>query len=134
MPNISSLPSSAARALLPCAVGAVGDDAILAPGSVLLRQVGTGHWFPAAKGFGQLLNLNCAVMLLPVVRSGVKWLHDATSIKARWCAIPPYAAHGTSESGRARATCTVHQCGGRPLRTPERAQALPAPPAAAAPP
>lgn len=31
-----------------------------------------------------MLNLNCAVMILPVVRSLVMFLHDATSFRAPW--------------------------------------------------
>ena len=42
--------------------------------------VGAGTWYPVAKGFGQLLNLNCAVMLLPVVRSLIRKCHDVTSL------------------------------------------------------
>jgi len=41
--------------------------------------VGAGTWFPIAKGFGQLLNLNCAIMILPVFRTAVRWLHDVTA-------------------------------------------------------
>jgi hypothetical protein len=44
--------------------------------------VGAGTWYPVAKGFGQLLNLNCAVMLLPVVRSLIRKCHDITSLHA----------------------------------------------------
>jgi len=33
-----------------------------------LQDVGAGIAYPYAKGFGQLLNLNCALMLLPVFR------------------------------------------------------------------
>ena len=54
------------------------------PGSALLREASTGGWYPVAKGFGQLLNLNCAVLVLPVVRSVVMWLHNVTSIAAPW--------------------------------------------------
>ena len=34
----------------------------------VLQDVGAGVAYPYAKGFGQLLNLNCALMLLPVFR------------------------------------------------------------------
>ena len=56
----------------------------LAPASPLLQQAHTGNWYPVAKGFGQLLNLNCAVMILPVVRSLIMWLHDVTSLHPPW--------------------------------------------------
>lgn len=52
--------------------------------NALLKRVGAGVWFPWAKGFGQMLNFNCAVMVLPVVRSLVMWLHDRTSMHAPW--------------------------------------------------
>ena len=60
---------------------------VLVAGSVLLRQVQTGRWYPYAKGFGQLLNLNCMVLLLPVVRSVIKALHDRTSLNPPWYLI-----------------------------------------------
>ena len=47
----------------------------------LLQSVGAGDAYPFAKGFGQLLNLNCAVMILPVFRKGVRYLHDISSQK-----------------------------------------------------
>lgn len=68
---------------LPCP-HAFAAGQVLVAGSELLKQVGTGKWFPIAKAFGQLLNLNCAVMVLPVIRSAVMWLHDATSMHAPW--------------------------------------------------
>ena len=37
--------------------------------------------YPGAKACGQLLNLNCAVLLVPVLRSLVRRLQDLTSIK-----------------------------------------------------
>ena len=43
--------------------------------------MGGGVAYPYAKGFGQLLNLNCAVMVLPVFRKGVRYLHDISSRK-----------------------------------------------------
>ena len=43
--------------------------------------MGGGSWFPVAKLFGQLLNLNCTVMILPVVRSLVMKLHNVSSFK-----------------------------------------------------
>ena len=52
---------------------------LLVGGSGLLRQVQAGRWYPFAKGFGQLLNLNCMLLLLPVIRSLVAWLHNNTS-------------------------------------------------------
>ena len=52
--------------------------------NAILKDAGTGVWYPWAKGFGQLLNLNCAVMILPVVRSLVMWLHNATSVRPPW--------------------------------------------------
>ena len=58
-------------ALLPCA-RADDPEGVTVDSSPLLLLRGTGHWFPVAKGFGQLLNLNCALLLLPVVRSLVK--------------------------------------------------------------
>jgi uncharacterized membrane protein YhaH (DUF805 family) len=69
--------------LVPCATD---NDAngVLVAGSALLREVGAGGAYPFAKGFGQLLNLNCMVLLLPVVRSAVKRLHDATSLNPAW--------------------------------------------------
>ena len=59
-------------------------NAVEAPESPLLLNAQAGRWYPIAKGFGQLLNLNCAVMSLPVVRSLVMFLHDATSFRAPW--------------------------------------------------
>ncbi|KAL1514521.1 hypothetical protein AB1Y20_003619 [Prymnesium parvum] len=55
-----------------------------APANPILQDIMAGVWFPWAKGFGQMLNFNCAVMVLPVVRSLVMWLHNATSIRAPW--------------------------------------------------
>ena len=69
--------------MLPCTTNDAADGVIAGPFRILLER-GTGHWYPVAKGFGQLLNLNCAVMIVPVVRSVVKWLHDLTSISAPW--------------------------------------------------
>jgi hypothetical protein len=46
-----------------------------------LQEVSGGLAYPPAKGFGQLLNLNCAVMLLPVFRKGVRKLHDLSSFR-----------------------------------------------------
>ena len=43
--------------------------------------MGAGLAYPHAKGFGQLLNLNCAIMVLPVFRKGVRYLHDISSRK-----------------------------------------------------
>ena len=60
----------------------VGPIPILQPPPV---GVGAGTWFPIAKGFGQLLNLNCAVLLLPVIRSAVMKCHDLTSLRSRGC-------------------------------------------------
>ena len=60
------------------------DGAIAMPANPVLQDAGTGAWYPWAKGFGQLLNLNCAVMILPVVRSLVMWLHNATSVRPPW--------------------------------------------------
>eukprot|EP00316_Scyphosphaera_apsteinii_P000366 CAMPEP_0119303326 /NCGR_PEP_ID=MMETSP1333-20130426/4778_1 /TAXON_ID=418940 /ORGANISM="Scyphosphaera apsteinii, Strain RCC1455" /LENGTH=1066 /DNA_ID=CAMNT_0007305975 /DNA_START=248 /DNA_END=3448 /DNA_ORIENTATION=- len=51
------------------------------PANELLQKVGAGQWFPFAKLFGQLLNLNCTVMVLPVVRGLVMRLHNITSFK-----------------------------------------------------
>jgi len=51
------------------------------PANDLLQNVGGGLWFPVAKLFGQLLNLNCTVMILPVVRSLVMKLHNISSFK-----------------------------------------------------
>ena len=62
---------------------------ILLPGSDPRSQtqsqsgIGAGTWYPIAKGFGQLLNLNCAVMLLPVIRTAVMKVHDATSLRSK---------------------------------------------------
>lgn len=62
---------------LPCAYE--GDPlGTLITGSIVLRQAGAGKWFPFAKGCGQLLNLNCMVLILPVIRSAVMYLHDRT--------------------------------------------------------
>ena len=54
------------------------------PENEKLREVGAGVWYPWAKGFGQLLNLNCMFMLLPVVRSLVMWLHNQMSVRPPW--------------------------------------------------
>ena len=58
----------------PTAIGPVGPLPIL-------QEVGAGNAYPYAKGFGQLLNLNCALMLLPVFRKGVRYLHDISALK-----------------------------------------------------
>jgi predicted ferric reductase len=71
------------RTRVPCAHDSV-PGMVLVQGSALLRSVGTGKWYPVAKGFGQLLNLNCCVLILPVLRSVVMWLHNATSMHAPW--------------------------------------------------
>ena len=64
--------------LLPCGTS---DDpnGVLVKASVTLLGRGTGHWYPVAKGFGQLLNLNCAFMVLPVARSPMRWFHRCVS-------------------------------------------------------
>ena len=56
-------------------------DGVRVPENQLLIDVGAGVAYPFAKGFGQLLNLNCAVMILPVFRKGVRKLHDLSSMK-----------------------------------------------------
>ena len=49
--------------------------------------------YPVAKMFGQLLNLNCSLLMLPVIRSLVRWMHDLTSISGpAWYATLRYAA------------------------------------------
>ena len=58
----------------PTAIGPVGPLPVL-------QEVGAGNAYPYAKGFGQLLNLNCALMLLPVFRKGVRYLHDISALK-----------------------------------------------------
>jgi len=70
----------------PTAPCASADDpaGVLVPANELMLLVGTGFWYPIAKGFGQLLNLNCTVMILPVVRSLFRWLHDVTSTNPAW--------------------------------------------------
>ena len=69
-----------------------GTGGVLIPPTPLLQPppegVGAGKWFPVAKGFGQLLNLNCAVMLLPVVRSAVMCARD----RPRGCRLPAASA------------------------------------------
>ena len=49
----------------PCVEGPTSSPAGPLP---VLQEVGAGSAYPYAKGFGQLLNLNCAVMVLPVFR------------------------------------------------------------------
>ena len=55
-----------------------------ADGIPVLKQNNIGNWYPIAKGFGQMLNLNCAVLVLPVVRSLVMYLHDLSSLNPPW--------------------------------------------------
>ena len=69
-----------------------GNEPVLIPANEVLQDVGFG-WagYPVAKAFGQLLNLNCAMLILPVIRSLVRILHDLTSINGppclRWIAF-----------------------------------------------
>ena len=73
--------------LVPCTETAPG--AIPLPENELMLDKSCGLAYPYAKGFGQLLNLNCAVMLMPVFRKGVRYLHDISSFKgARFWWIP----------------------------------------------
>ena len=60
-----------------------GSDPVQIPDNEILQENGFG-WagYPVAKMFGQLLNLNCAVFMVPVIRSLVCWLHNLTSITA----------------------------------------------------
>ena len=51
------------------------------PDDPILLDKSGGLSYPYAKGFGQLLNLNCAIMLLPVFRKGVRYLHDISAFK-----------------------------------------------------
>ena len=62
----------------PCIEGPTSSPAGPLP---ILQEVGAGNAYPYAKGFGQLLNLNCALMLLPVFRKGVRYLHDISALK-----------------------------------------------------
>eukprot|EP00966_Prymnesium_polylepis_P286871 6626039-Prymnesium_polylepis.3 len=57
--------------------------AVPASDPALLQEFGVGFgWvgYPGAKAFGQLLNLNCAVLLMPVTHSMITKAHDLTSI------------------------------------------------------
>jgi len=42
------------------------------------------NWYPAAKGFGQLLNLNCMLLILPVVRSAAASVQGASARLPNW--------------------------------------------------
>ena len=66
-----------------CPSGATltGPIPLLQPPSETSGGVNAGVWFPVAKGFGQLLNLNCAIMILPVFRKAVMKMHDITSLR-----------------------------------------------------
>ena len=77
-----------ATLLVPCAETAPNAQGPV-PANELMQDRGCGLAYPYAKGFGQLLNLNCAVMLMPVFRKGVRYLHDISSFKgARFWWIP----------------------------------------------
>ena len=89
----------------PCAGGSIA-----VPENAVLKEAGTGTWYPWAKGFGQLLNLNCAFMLLPVVRSLVMWLHNATSFRTPcFLAWVPYILPCAAASRSARSRAHGHQ-------------------------
>jgi len=67
-----------------------GDPALAVPAAdpALLQTFWVGFgWlgYPGAKAMGQLLNLNCAVLLMPVTHSMITRAHDLTSIYGpRW--------------------------------------------------
>ena len=77
---------SARRILLPCGTSS-DPNGVLVKASVTLLGRGTGHWYPVAKGFGQLLNLNCAFMVLPVARAlcgGSECVSHCAAASSKW--------------------------------------------------
>eukprot|EP00750_Incisomonas_marina_P017975 INCI2668.2.p1 GENE.INCI2668.2~~INCI2668.2.p1 ORF type:complete len:886 (-),score=109.95 INCI2668.2:1911-4568(-) len=66
--------SSTACPATECSINAAGDIIVLSP------------WYAAAKCFGQLLNFNCALLLLPIARSFLLFLSNKIVASRQTCA------------------------------------------------
>ncbi len=53
----------------------------------LLEFGAISDWAPLAKGFGAMLNLNCALILLPVIRNLLKRLNKLTEDSPKYSII-----------------------------------------------
>ena len=65
-------------------IAKVGDTRQAYANGTITHDMVLSYWITPAKAFGLLLDLNCALILLPVCRTLIKWLYEQSTVDQRW--------------------------------------------------